>query len=924
MILPAARARLSDLAALGWLQGDLAGPELAAQLEAIQGETEADLLSEAVEPGTSLDNGFGLTDGASPGGEPEPDAVSVLDDGFEPPQSDGWADSWLSEQANADTWAEAFAGYGDGAAASGGTIRGAQVAPPAQTAVDDGQPALRSAFLDMPATADAGGITFLAADGIELAQADASAGISAAAAAGRTFYVSTNGSDNGDGSAGNPFRTITRAIENLGAGDEVIVKAGTYNESLNINRGGSADGYVTITSETPGGALIRPPSGAWNAISVNANYVIVDGFDIEGRSGDGIEANHVHHVKILNNTIHGAGESGIQFNWSEFITIDGNETYDNGSSGWFSGISIYQNRNITGDTTTPGFRTIVSNNISHDNVTKAGQHTDGNGIIIDDFQSTQTGGYPSYTFPTLVENNLVYQNGGKGVQVTWSDYVTVRNNTAWHNNQDPLNTGTWRGELSNSQSSNNTWVNNIAVADRSINSNNTAIDNTSYGGYVNNVIWANNLTFNGTAGQSSVRTDGGNAMPSAANGNILGVDPGFMGAPGDFRLGIGSASIDRGTANYGLSAYDLDGFQRAVGNVDLGAFEKNSVSVVPPLLGTAGDDNLVGGSGNDTISGLAGNDTLEGRTGDDTLLGGDGDDRLQGDAGNDLLSGGNGTDTAVFVGPTATTVNLAVTTGQVTGHGTDTLTGIENIVTGSGNDVLTGDAQNNHLSSFGGDDRLSGAAGDDTLLGGSGNDSLYGGDGNDRLVGDVGNDLLDGGAGIDIAVFTGTAAATVNLSLTTAQVTGHGTDTLINVENVRSGSGNDRLTGSSLANKLVSANGNDVLNGAGGDDTLLAGDGNDVLNGGSGNDRLWGGAGADSFQFWAGGGADVVKDFEDNVDTVWFDAALWGGGAGTPASIIASHGAIVGGNAVFTFGAHVLTIEGVTNLNVLLDDISIL
>ena len=51
--------------------------------------------------------------------------------------------------------------------------------------------------------------------------------------------------------------------------------------------------------------------------------------------------------------------------------------------------------------------------------------------------------------------------------MTWSDYVTVRNNTAWHNNQDLLNTGTWRGELSNAQSSNNTWVNNIAVADPS-------------------------------------------------------------------------------------------------------------------------------------------------------------------------------------------------------------------------------------------------------------------------------------------------------------------------------------------------------------------------------------------------------------------------------------------------------------------------
>ncbi|MGO7338405.1 RTX toxin, partial [Rhizobium leguminosarum] len=135
------------------------------------------------------------------------------------------------------------------------------------------------------------------------------------------------------------------------------------------------------------------------------------------------------------------------------------------------------------------------------------------------------------------------------IQVTWSDSVTVKNNTAYHNNQDPANSGTWRGELSNSASSNNTWVNNIAVADPSLNKNNTAIDNTSTDSYKNtNVVWANNITYNGTAGQASVKTDGGNAMPSAANGNQLGVDPKFSGAASDnFHLGSGSLAIDHGT-----------------------------------------------------------------------------------------------------------------------------------------------------------------------------------------------------------------------------------------------------------------------------------------------------------------------------------------------------------------------------------------
>ena len=121
--------------------------------------------------------------------------------------------------------------------------------------------------------------------------------------------------------------------------------------SVSVYKDGSAAGQITLRSETPGGAVIAPPSGGWNAISVSGDYVTIDGFTIRGARGDGIEGGNVHHIKILNNTISGSGESGIQFNQSDFLTIEGNETFNNASSGWFSGISIYQNRNLTGETT---------------------------------------------------------------------------------------------------------------------------------------------------------------------------------------------------------------------------------------------------------------------------------------------------------------------------------------------------------------------------------------------------------------------------------------------------------------------------------------------------------------------------------------------------------------------------------------------
>ena len=247
------------------------------------------------------------------------------------------------------------------------------------------------------------------------------------------------------------------------------------------------------------------------------------------------------------------------------------------------------------------------------------------------------------------------------------------------------------------------------------------------------------------------------------------------------------------------------------------------------ITGNVAANRLSGLDGQDTIMAGLGNDTVDGGAGNDALYGGDGNDLMVGGIGNDLIDGGLGTDRAYFTGTTAATVNLSLITAQVTGFGTDTLLGVEHLSSGSGNDRLTGNTLGNSLIS---------GAGNDAVDAGAGNDALYGGDGNDLMIGGIGDDRIDGGLGIDRAYFTGTAAVTVNLSLTTAQVTGFGTDTLLGIEHLSSGSGNDRLTGNTLGNSLISGAGNDTVDGGAGNDALYGGAGNDLLTGGTGNDRF--------------------------------------------------------------------------------------
>jgi Ca2+-binding RTX toxin-like protein len=298
-------------------------------------------------------------------------------------------------------------------------------------------------------------------------------------------------------------------------------------------------------------------------------------------------------------------------------------------------------------------------------------------------------------------------------------------------------------------------------------------------------------------------------------------------------------------------------------NGGIGADELNGGSGNDTLLGLNGFDNLSGDDGNDTLSSGAGNDTLDGGAGNDSLNGGIGSDDLNGGSGNDTLLGLNGFD------------DLSG------GSGNDTLN------SGAGNDTLDGGAGDDSLNGGLGSDSLDGGSGNDTLIGLNGQDTLNGGADNDSLNGGNGNDLLDGGTGDD--TLSG----------------GFGFDTL------NGGDGDDTLLG---------FNGFDVLLGGAGNDDIEGNAGNDTINGGDGDDLMRGGLGADVFVF--NGGNDVIRDYSLIVDALEVEAALLVESQPV-GSDLANYASVVDGNLVLDFGGgNSLTINAVTNVVPLFDDVT--
>lgn len=200
------------------------------------------------------------------------------------------------------------------------------------------------------------------------------------------FYVDAKhpqASDTNPGTAANlPWKTIQKAASAMGAGDTVNIAAGTYDESIVMQNGGTATSPITYQASSKPVVLTQD-------LVVGKSHVVVRGLELSGASLR-VEGSW---CQIIDNFVHHAGTCGL-FLHGTYNLIRGNRIANNGASwgdqvttGWDNGNSAHHYVFEGNDVSDPegkgedlmqylGHDAIIRNNVFH-HLGSNGRHNDG-------------------------------------------------------------------------------------------------------------------------------------------------------------------------------------------------------------------------------------------------------------------------------------------------------------------------------------------------------------------------------------------------------------------------------------------------------------------------------------------------------------------------------------------------------------------
>ena len=301
----------------------------------------------------------------------------------------------------------------------------------------------------------------------------------------------------------------------------------------------------------------------------------------------GLYLSKVHHIDIINNTIHDMPGGGLRVSDCEDILIENNEVYACSRKS-YSGTHALVVTKATSTRTTNDYRiTIAKNNIHHNyneqyswapTKTIITPHIDeGKGISL---QRNETTYNNNGTFKVnwehgriLVQNNLCYFNGFSGIHSNDGNRIDIINNTCYFNSytksitQGVSSSNGGNIGISAQGGSDIALFNNISIIDAALSKSAISSNIPDSNGLVveNNIIFGTSLT-----GATSTISE--NANVASIQVNTQKVDPLFVDPVNfDFSLQANSPAIG---AAQGSVAPSNDFFQNLRDNApDIGAVE---------------------------------------------------------------------------------------------------------------------------------------------------------------------------------------------------------------------------------------------------------------------------------------------------------------------------------------------------------------
>ena len=307
----------------------------------------------------------------------------------------------------------------------------------------------------------------------------------------------------------NPGDSINSAVNTSNPGDTIIVRDGTYNEFVVVDK------RLKIRSEN--GSDSTTVAGCFR---VEEDYVNIRGFTV---TGWGIILQSVYHCNISSNNagirLYGSDKNDLTGNTANsteygiYLEHSSNNMLTNNiaTSNWDYGICLSDSSNYNtlmnntansndkyGIELASSSNNMLTNNTANSNVNGIYLSYSSNNTLTSNTASNNGDGiYLGHSSNNTLSNNTANKNNRDGIRLyDSSNYNTLSNNTASNNDCGIFLSGSSNNTLSNNTASNNDYGIYLGISSNNTLTNNTANENTDYGIYLYYSSNYNTLTNN--------------------------------------------------------------------------------------------------------------------------------------------------------------------------------------------------------------------------------------------------------------------------------------------------------------------------------------------------------------------------------------------------------------------------------------------